>query len=110
MLQPRYSKPSFFVGNPPIRRSLPTGKGFGGSNLNLDFDGELALPLLNPALPIAVSPQSVPLPQQSPLLVEVLKIVGLALWLWCLLGANFFVDRVGAIANTAPQAAGTDRG
>jgi hypothetical protein len=109
MLQPRYSKPSCFVGNPPIRRSLPTGKGFGGSNLNLDLDRALALPLLNPALPIAVSPQLVAVQQQSPLLVEVVKIVGLALWLWCLLGANFCVNCVEAIANVTPQSAGTDR-
>ncbi len=109
MLQPRYSKPSLFITNPPIRQSLPTGKGFGGSNLNLDRDGELVLPLANPVIPIAVCPQPVAAQPQSLLLVEFVKIVGLALWFWCLLGANFCVNCVGAIANVDPQAAGVDR-
>jgi hypothetical protein len=109
MLQPRYSKLSFFIANPPVGQSLPTGTGFGGSNLKLDRDGELVLPLANPAIPIAAYPQPVAPQQQSPLLVEFVKIVCLALWFWCLLGANFCVNCVGAIANVDPQAAGVDR-
>jgi hypothetical protein len=109
MLQPRYSKPSFFITNPPVRQSLPTGKGFGGSNLNLDRDGELVLPRAHPAISIAASPQPVAAQQQSPLLVEFVKIVCLGLWFWCLLGANFCVNCVGAIANVDSQAAGVDR-
>ncbi|WP_310488438.1 hypothetical protein [Chamaesiphon sp. VAR_69_metabat_338] len=109
MLQPRHSKPSLFISNLPICQSLPTGNGFGGSTLNLDLDWESIWPLANPTPPIVASPQPAIVQQQSPLLVEAVKIICLALWLWCLLGANFCVNCVGAIANVAPQSAGADR-
>jgi hypothetical protein len=108
MLQPRYSKPSVFTSNSPAH-SLPTGKGFGGSNLNLNIDWELVFSSIDTQIPVVVCPQPVPVQQSSPLVVEVLKIISLALWLWCLVGANFCANFIGSISNFAPQAAGTDR-
>jgi hypothetical protein len=96
MLQPRYFRSSFIV-NPPVRQVLPTGKGFGGSNLAIVRDREeLVSSLAECSSPVAARPQ-------SPLLVELTKILFLALWLWCLVGANFCANSMTAIANVSTQ-------
>jgi hypothetical protein len=96
MLQPRYFRSSFIVTR-PVRQVLPTGKGFGGSNLAIGWDREeLVSPLAANSCSGAARPQ-------SPLLVEFTKILCLALWLWCLVGANFCANSVTAIANVYTQ-------
>jgi hypothetical protein len=95
MLQPRYSKQSSFIANPIVCHSLPTGKGFGGSNLQLDGD----------RFPVAqIAPFMAPIaaPQQLPLVAEFGKIVFLAAMFWCLLGINFCVNLIAAISNFDP--------
>lgn len=109
MLQPRSSKLSSFITNLPVRQSLPTGKGFGGSNLDRDRGVELSLPIASKAISIETSPQPVVTGSKSLLIVEFGKIVCVGLWFWCLLGANFCVNRVGAIANFYTPVAGADR-
>jgi hypothetical protein len=96
MLQPRYFRSSFIV-NPPVRQVLPTGKGFGGSNLAIVRDREQLVSAL------ATSAPSVVAQPQSPLVFEFTKILFLGLWLWCLMGANFCANSVTAIANVSTQ-------
>ena len=96
MLQPRYFRSSFII-NPPVRQVLPTGKGFGGSNFAIVRDREELVSALATGLP------SITTQPQSPLVFEFTKILFLALWLWCLVGANFCVNSVTAIANVSTQ-------
>jgi hypothetical protein len=96
MLQPRYFRSSFII-NPPVCQVLPTGKGFGGSNLAIVRDREELVSALATCLPpVTTQPQ-------SPLVFKFTKILFLALWLWCLVGANFCVNSVTAIANVSTQ-------
>jgi hypothetical protein len=96
MLQPRYFRSSFIV-NRPVRQVVPTGKGFGGSNLAIVRDRKELVAAL------AASSRSGTARPQSPLLVEFTKILFLGLWLWCLVGANFCANSVTAIANEYTQ-------
>jgi hypothetical protein len=98
MLQPHSSGLSQLVTNPLSRTKLPTGKSFGSSTLNVLSLQELVLPIEIEAEEIADRPNEI---SQSPrsLAIAVSKIVVVALWFWCLVGANFCFDTINSIAN-----------
>jgi hypothetical protein len=98
MLQPRLLRSSSFI-TPLVRQKLPTGNGFGGSNLNIVRLQELVVPIINSSFLIADRKLSSNTQQQSPLIIEVGKIFLLALWLWCSIGANFCCNIISLIAS-----------
>jgi hypothetical protein len=103
MIEPRYSRLSLSATSSKIGQVLPTGKSFGGSNLQADLAEEWILPIMTTPVLIENNLHSIPTEQASPLIVEVGKIFGLALWLWCLVGANFCVNSFNAIASYRTQ-------
>jgi hypothetical protein len=98
MLQPRSLRSSSFI-TPLVRQTLPTGNGFGGSNLKIVRLQELVFPIVNSSLLIADRNLSSSTQQQSPLIIEVGKIFLLALWLWLSIGANFCFTSISSIAS-----------
>jgi hypothetical protein len=83
---------------------LPTGKSFGGSSLQVNLPEEWMLPIMSTSsMLMEENPQSTVTEKTSPLIVEVGKIFVLALWLWCLIGANFCTNSLNAIASFRTQ-------
>lgn len=86
-----------------VPQILPTGNGFGGSSLkNIRFQ-TLVLPIGSSCILSSDRQRSISTKQQSPLVIEVGKIVLLAVWLWCLIGANFCYDSLSSIASLDAQ-------
>jgi hypothetical protein len=81
---------------------LPTGNGFGGSNLKLDLPEQSISPIVASAEVIADRAPSIDAPS-SPLVIEAGKILLLACWLWCSLGANFCSESITAIVCSLSQ-------
>jgi hypothetical protein len=98
MLQPRYSRLSSFVTMPILKHTLPTGRGFGGSNFNSTQFQSLVFPVVSSAVSLAECPPPISDRQSSALIIEVGKIFLLALWLWCAIGANFCFNSINALA------------
>jgi hypothetical protein len=102
MLEPRYSRLSSLATSPITRQTLPTGNGFGGSNLQPDLLPEQLLSVVISST--AISDRSEPIERpSSPLIIEVGKIFLLGCWLWCSIGANFCLDSVDAIVGFYTQ-------
>jgi hypothetical protein len=101
MLDRRLSRLSSLATSPISHQTLPTGKGFGSSNLQLDRLPERLLSVVISST--AVSDLSIPVKKSSPLIVEVGKILVLACWLWCSIGANFCLESIGSIASFGTQ-------
>jgi hypothetical protein len=99
MLQPHSSGLSQLVTSPLSRTKLPTGKSFGSSTLNLFPLQELVLPIAIDSESIADNTSAIDQQQPRSLAIEVGKIVVVALWFWCLVGANFCFDTINSIAN-----------
>ncbi len=81
---------------------LPTGNGFGGSNLKLHLPEQSILPIVASAEVIPDLAPSIDAPP-SPLVIEAGKILLLACWLWCSLGANFCSESITAIVCSLSQ-------
>ncbi len=103
MIQPRYSRLSSLAKSSLIQRNLPTGNGFGGSSLKLTQAEELVFSIVTDS--VSISPYTTPIcvEQPSPLVIEVGKIVVVALWFWCLIGANFCFDSISTIVQNGAQ-------
>jgi hypothetical protein len=97
MIQPRYSRLSALSKKTLISQNLPTGNDFGGSKLQTTQPQELVFSIVTDS--VSVSDYTIPIKieQPSPLVVEVGKIVIVAIWFWCLIGANFCFDSVSNI-------------
>jgi hypothetical protein len=98
MLEPRYSRLSSPATNSITRQALATGNGFGGSNLTNER-------ILKEVISVVISSTSISdrstliERQSSPLIIEVGKIILLACWFWCAIGANFCLNITGAIVD-----------
>jgi hypothetical protein len=82
---------------------LPTGNGFGGSSLNATAADELVFAIVSDSASIADYQIPVWIEQPSPLVIEAGKIAVIAVWLWCLIGADFCVDLIGTIVSYCSQ-------
>lgn len=101
MLEPRYSRLSSLATSPISHQVLPTGNGFGRSNLQIDrLPGRVVSVVISSA---AISEPSTPVEKSSLLIIEVGKIFLLACWLWCSIGANFCLDSVSAVVGFGTQ-------
>jgi hypothetical protein len=98
MQHPRYPRLSSLVTTPLAKHVLPTGKWFGCSTLNINQVPSSVFPLVSSAIFIAECTPPVIVKQSSPLIIEVGKILLLALWLWCSIGANFCFNSINALA------------
>jgi hypothetical protein len=103
MIQPRYSRLLPQSKNTQIRKNLPTGNGFGGSSLNAAPAKKLVFSIVSDSASIADYQIPVWIEQPSPLIIEAGKIAVTAVWLWCLIGADFCVDLVGTIVSYCNQ-------
>ena len=101
MSQPRHPISAFTTRS--IGSALPTGTGFGGSNLNVFRRSELLVPSNDGS--VVNAQYSVPIytKQSSLLIVKVGKIFVLSLWLWCAIGADFCFNSVRAISTYKTQ-------
>jgi hypothetical protein len=99
MLQPHSSGLSQLVTSSLSRTKLPTGKSFGSSTLNVVSWPELMLPITIDAESIADNTGASAQQQPPSLAIEVGKILVVAIWFWCLVGANFFFNTINSIAN-----------
>jgi hypothetical protein len=104
MLQPRDYRLPAFAQNPLVRQTLPTGNGFGGSSL-LEFrpERDLIFPIVSSSATFVDLPPSICIQQSSPLIVEVSKIVLLALWFWCSIGADFCFNSISSIVGSCAR-------
>jgi hypothetical protein len=103
MIQPRYPRLSAFGISPVTGRKLSTGNGFGGSNLKISRREELVFSIVSSSVLISDCTPAIVIERSSPLVIEVGKIVVLACWFWCLIGANFCVDSISAIVAARTQ-------
>ncbi len=118
MREPRYSRLLPVSNSYGTQRDLPTGKNFSGSSLSPIQSDKLVFAIVTDSISIA-DPALVSIPQsggycqgkrsatanepQSPLIVEAGKILAIALWLWCLIGANFCLDCLNTIVSYCIQ-------
>jgi hypothetical protein len=102
MPEPRHPRLSAFA-TPLVRSALPTGNGFGVSNLKVLRCPELVFPIEDSSVMKARFPVSIYTQQSSPLIVQVGQIAILALWLWCAIGADFCFNSVRAISTYGTQ-------
>ncbi len=103
MIKPQYSRLSSRSTNTQIRQELPTGNGFGGSNLKATQAEELVFAIVSDSASIADYQISVWIEQPSPLVIEAGKIAVIAVWFWCLIGADFCADLIGTIVSYCSQ-------
>jgi hypothetical protein len=75
---------------------LPTGNSFGGSDLKRDLAPQVFLPFASSSS-IDCAEAEIALLPASPLIITVSKIFLCAIWFWCLTGANFLIQTIGAI-------------
>jgi hypothetical protein len=94
MIKPRHARLSSLAKISLTRSKLPTGSSFGGSRLKINQSEELVFSIVSDSVLIANYPTSVYLEPPSPLVIEVGKIIVVAIWFWCLIGANFCFDSI----------------
>ncbi|WP_310483059.1 hypothetical protein [Chamaesiphon sp. VAR_48_metabat_403] len=102
MSEPLHPRLSAFA-TPLVRSALPTGNGFGASNLKMSQCPELVFPLDDSSVMKARSLVSIDTQRSSPLLMKVGQIFVLSLWLWCAIGADFCFNSVRAISTYGTQ-------
>jgi hypothetical protein len=103
MLQHRCSQLSSLESSRCSQQILPTGNGFGGSNLKIDRPEQLVFSIVTSSEVIPDCTQSIDARPSSPLVIEVGKIVLLACWLWCSIGVSFCSESISAIAYSFSQ-------
>jgi hypothetical protein len=103
MIQPRSSRLSSRSSSPMFRQGFPTGKGFGGSCLKLNQSPELVFSIVSDSVSISDYQAPVYNEPTAPLVVEVGKIILVAIWFWCLIGTNFCFDSINTIRHYGAQ-------
>jgi hypothetical protein len=111
MIEPRSSRLRLRATGAGIQRNLPTGKNFGGSNLSIIQPKKLVFSIVTDSVLVSDHTTIGSIPQsedhtneqQSPLVVEAGKILVVAVWFWCLIGANFCFDSLSTIVRYCVQ-------
>lgn len=103
MIQPRYSKLSCLGTGTVVKKRLPTGRGFGGSDLEITQLQTSAFSIVSSTVLRADDQLPVATLQSSPLVIEAGKIIVVMIWFWCLIGANYCFDIINAIAGYGSQ-------
>ncbi len=97
MLQNSYSRFSSLGLDFLDRQKLPTGKAFGGSNLNTAACKQLPLSPVNNSVVLVDTASTLEVRSSLLPVVEVGKIICLALWLWVSIGINFCLNSISGI-------------
>jgi hypothetical protein len=103
MIQPRYSKLSFLGTGTVVKKGLPSGSSFGGSDLKTAQLQTSVFPIVSSTLLRADNQLPVATLQSSPLVIEVGKIIVVMIWFWCLIGANYCIDIINTTAGYGSQ-------
>ena len=103
MIHPRYSKLSFLGTGTVAKKGLPTGRGFGRSDLKITQLQTSVLPIVSSTVLRADDRLPIATLQSPPLVIEAGKIIVVTIWFWCLIGANYCVDLVNSIAGYGSQ-------
>lgn len=103
MIQPRYSRLSSHSSSPMFRRNVATGRGFGGSSLKLNQSPELVFSIVSNSVSISEYKILDCETKTSLFVIEAGKIILVAIWFWCLIGANFCFDGLNTILNYGTQ-------
>ncbi len=113
MIEPRSSRLRPLSTSDSIHRNLPTGKSFSGSSLSTIEPEKLVFSIVTDTISVSDHTRLGSIPQsggyfqgkrfataneqQSPLVIEAGKILVVAIWFWCLIGANFCFDSFSTI-------------
>ena len=97
MIDPRSSRLHPHSKSVRIHRNLPTGKNFSGSSLSTIQPEKLVFSIVTDTVSVSDHPTLASIEQQSPLVIEAGKILVVAIWFWCLIGANFCFDSLSMI-------------
>jgi hypothetical protein len=111
MIEPRYSRLLPVSTSSGIQRNLPTGKNFSGSSLRSIQSDKLLFSIVTDSISISDHTALASIPQsggytkeqRSPLIIEAGKILIVAIWFWCLIGANFCFDSFSTIVRYCIQ-------
>lgn len=119
MIDPRSSKLRPRSTTAGIHRNLPTGKNFSGSSLRMIQPEKLVFSIVTDTISVSDHTRLGSIPQsggyctskrdptaneqQSPLVIEAGKILVVAIWFWCLIGANFCFDSFSTIVRYCLQ-------
>jgi hypothetical protein len=111
MIEPRSSRLRPLSTSDSIHRNLPTGKSFSGSSLSTIQPEKLVFSIVTDSVSVSDHATLVSIPQsggyaneqQSPLVIEAGKILVVAIWFWCLIGANFCFDSLSTVVRYCIQ-------
>jgi hypothetical protein len=127
MIEPRSSRLRPLSTSDSIHRNLPTGKSFSGSTLSTIQSEKLVFSIVTNSVSVSEHTIVASISQsggyriwrkpavgtskrsatandrQSPLVVEAGKILVVAIWFWCLIGANFCFDSLSTIVRYCIQ-------
>jgi hypothetical protein len=99
MLDPHQARSSISVTSRLVTQNLATGNSFGSSSLKIVRYPVLVFSIANDV----AGARSTHPPQSSSLVIEVGKIILLALWFWCAIGANFCADLISDLVGIYTQ-------
>jgi hypothetical protein len=103
MIEPRSSRLRPLSTSDGIHRNLPTGKSFSGSSLSTIQPEKLVFSIVTDTVSVSDHTTLASIKQQSPLVIEAGKILVVAIWFWCLIGANFCFDSLSTIVRYCIQ-------
>jgi hypothetical protein len=119
MIDPRSSRLLPVSTGATTQKNLPTGNNFSGSSLSSIQPETSVFSIVTDSVSISDRTTIPPIPQsrgycegkrdlitneqQSPLVVEAGKILVVAIWFWCLIGANFCFDSLSTIVRYCLQ-------
>jgi hypothetical protein len=111
MIEPRSSRLRPLSTSDSIHRNLPTGKSFSGSSLSTIQPEKLVFSIVPDSVSVSDHTTLVSISQsggyaneqQSPLVIEAGKILVVAIWFWCLIGANFCFDSLSTVVRYCIQ-------
>jgi hypothetical protein len=98
MLHPRRSRFTAIFKSCSVTQSLATGKSFGCSTLNVDRQIAVESPISTNLTFISNTTTSIEIERSGLSALEVIKLVVLSIWLWCLLGVNSCLNGIGTIS------------
>ena len=103
MIEPRSSRLRPCPTSASIQKNLPTGKNFSGSSLSVIQPEKLVFSIVTDTISVSDHTRLGSSEQQSPLVIEAGKILVVAIWFWCLIGANFCFDSFSTIVRYCVQ-------
>lgn len=105
MLRPRHSRFTVIFKGGWVTNNLATGKSFGCSTLNVKRQITTEFPVSTNLTFTSNTTTSIEIERPGLSAIEVVKLVALSVWLWCLLGVNSCLNGIGTISSLRTQTA-----